>query len=123
MNGLMLFCAYMTFIYVPWDLLSKPVSEAQEVWFGILLTGWAAKSTEPLHWLIYAAGTAGFWQMRSWMHPWASLYCGQVAFGMLVWSLFDDRGQGLLVGLLAALPFLLLSVVLWRSRSRFAATG
>ena len=121
MNGLLLFCAYMTFIYVPWDLLSKPVSEAQEVWFGILLTGWAAKLTEPLHWLIYGAGTIGFWHMKSWMHPWASLYAGQVAIGMLVWSVLDDRGQGMLGGFLASLPFLVLAVMLWRSRSRFTA--
>jgi hypothetical protein len=115
----MLFCAYMTFIYVPWDMLSKPVAEAQEVWFGILLSGWAAKATEPLHFLIYAAGTVGFWQMKQWMHPWASLYTGQVAVGMLVWSTLDERGAGLVAGLLTALPFLALAVVLWRSRSRW----
>ena len=28
MNALLLFCAYMTFVYVPWDFLSKPVAEA-----------------------------------------------------------------------------------------------
>ncbi|MBT8146030.1 MAG: hypothetical protein KJN90_04210 [Gammaproteobacteria bacterium] len=119
MNALLLFCAYMTFIYVPWDLLSKPVSEAQEVWFGVLLTGWAAKATEPLHWLIYGAGTMGFWQMRSWMHPWASLYTAQVAVGMFVWSVLDERGQGALGGLLTAIPFVVLAVLLWRSRHRF----
>ncbi len=72
MNALLLFCAYMTFIYVPWDMLSKSLAEAEEVWFGVLLTGWAARLTEPLHWLIYAAGSWGFWQMKPWMHPWAS---------------------------------------------------
>lgn len=63
MNILMVFCAYMAFIYLPWDLFVKPVAEDQEVWFGILLTGWAAKATEPLHWAIYAAGTWGFWKI------------------------------------------------------------
>ena len=45
MNAVMLFCAYMAFIYVPWDFLFKPMAEDEEVWFGILLTGWAAKAT------------------------------------------------------------------------------
>ena len=37
------FCAYMTVIYLPFDLFFKPVSDDQEVWFGILFSGWAAK--------------------------------------------------------------------------------
>ena len=120
MNALMLFCAYMAFIYVPWDIFSKPVSEAQEVWFGILLTEWAAKATEPLHLLIYLAGAIGFWKMKRWMHPWAALYALQVAFGMLVWNLVDPRGGGLPAGALSALPFLLLTYLLWREKIRFA---
>lgn len=120
MNALLLFCAYMTFIYVPWDLFLKPVAEDQEVWFGILLSGWAAKLTEPVHWLIYLAGTAGFWNMRSWMIPWSILYVLQVAVGMLVWNLLDDRGAGLVPGLLTALPFLALAGMLCRERARFA---
>ena len=52
MTGLMVFCAYMTFIYMPFDLFYKPVAEDAEVWLGITLYGWAAKSTEPLHWAI-----------------------------------------------------------------------
>jgi hypothetical protein len=119
MNGLMLFCAYMAFLYVPWDSLSKPVTEAQEVWFGILLTGWAAKATEPLHLLIYLAGAIGFWKMKRWLHPWAALYSLQVAIGMLVWNLLDEQGRGLAGGVVSALPFLLLVVILWRSKSRF----
>ena len=122
MNVLMVFCAYMTFIYLPWDLFVKPVAEDQEVWFGILLTGWAAKATEPLHWAIYAAGTWGFWQMRSWMWPWASTYVLQIAISMFVWQLLDDRGEGIFGGLLVALPFLLLAVALWRARWRFRGT-
>ncbi len=41
------------------------------VWLGFMLTGWAAKATEPLHWLIYGAGAYGFWKMSRWMWPWA----------------------------------------------------
>ena len=41
-NALMVFCGYMTFIYLPWDLFVKPVAVDQEVWFGILFTGWGS---------------------------------------------------------------------------------
>lgn len=119
MNGLLLFCAYMTFIYVPWDIFFKSVAEAQEVWFGILLTGWAAKLTEPIHFLIYGAGTLGFWKMKSWMHPWACLYTAQVAIGMFVWSALDQRGSGIVSGLLISIPFICLTVALWRAKHRF----
>ena len=123
MNALLLFCAYMTFIYVPWDFLFKPLAEDQEVWFGILLTGWAAKATEPLHWAIYAAGTVGFWRMRPWMHPWAAVYVIQIAIGMFVWSMLDERSRGWTGGIVVAIPFVILAVALWRARARFNATG
>lgn len=119
MNALMLFCAYMAFIYVPWDSLSKPVDQAQEVWFGIMLTGWAAKATEPLHLLIYLGGAIGFWQMKHWLHPWAALYALQVAIGMLVWNLLYENGGGVVGGLISAPPFLALAFLLWRDRARF----
>ena len=45
MNGLLAFCAYMTFIYMPFDIFIKPVAEDQEVWFGFMLTGWWAKAS------------------------------------------------------------------------------
>lgn len=119
MNLLMAFCAYMTFIYVPWDFLFKPVAEDAEVWFGFLLRGWAAKATEPLHWLIYAAGTVGFWKMRRWMHPWACLYVVQIAISMFVWQMLDERGRGLMGASISALPFIILAIALWRSKDRF----
>ena len=50
------FCLYMTFIYLPFDLFLKPVEVDEEIWFGFTLTGWWAKATEPLHWLIYGLG-------------------------------------------------------------------
>lgn len=119
MNSLLLFCTYMTFVYVPWDFLSKPVTEAEEVWFGIMLTGMAAKATEPLHWLIYFCGMRGFWRQKTWMHPWAALYTLQIAFGMFVWSVLDSQGSGPLAGLLAAIPFVVIAALLWREKSRF----
>ena len=38
-NALLAFCAYVTVIYLPFDLFFKPVSDDQEVWFGILFSG------------------------------------------------------------------------------------
>ena len=115
MNALMLFCAYMTFIYLPWDVLLKPLSEDQEVWFGLLFTGWAAKVGGLLHWYVYGAGFWGFWKMRTWMFPWAALYTAQIAVGMFIWSFLDDRGSGVTSGLLVAIPFLALAAILWRT--------
>ena len=118
MNVLMVFCAYMTFIYMPFDLFYKPVEQDKEVWFGFMLHGWWAKATEPLHWLIYGAGMYGFLQMKSWMFPWAALYTFQVAISMLVWSLLYGGGN-VLFGAVAALPFVILGVMLWQARSQF----
>jgi hypothetical protein len=119
MNFVMLFCAYMTFIYLPFDLFYKPVAADEEVWFGFVLHGWAAKLTEPLHWLIYGAGLYGFYWMKPWMFPWASLYVVQVAISMFVWALVDPRGGGLLTGALMSVPFWLLAAALWWSKPKF----
>ena len=121
MNALFAFCVFMTFAYMPFDFFWKPVADDQEVWFGFLLHGWAAKATEPLHWAIYAAGAYGFWKMRAWMHPWAALYTAQVAIGMLVWALTDPRasGRGLAFGLPPFLSFGALAWLLWRSHAHF----
>ena len=123
MNGLMAFCLYMTFVYMPFDMFVKPVERDVEVWFGIPLHGWAAKLTEPLHWAIYAAGSWGFWRMRRWMWPWAALYVAQIGVGMLVWSWRDPRGPGWLGGLMVAAVFALLAVALWRARRAFTGNA
>ena len=118
MNAIFAFCLFMTFIYMPFDVFWKPVDQDQEVWFGFMLTGWWAKATAPLHWAIYAAGAYGFWKMRRWMHPWAALYVAQIAIGMGVWSLLDERG-GPVAGVISFALFAALSVAIWRSRQRF----
>lgn len=118
MNFMWLFCLYMTFIYLPFDLFIKPVAVDREVWFGFMLTGWAAKLTAPLHWAIYAAGAYGFWKMKPWMWPWASLYVAQIAFGMGVWSLLDPRG-GPWVGAVSVAVMAVPAIALWRSRPVF----
>jgi short-subunit dehydrogenase len=123
MNALLVFCAYMTFVYVPWDFFVKPVAGDEEVWLGILFTGVAAKLTEPLHWAIYAAGTYGFLRMRPWMWPWAAVYAGSVAFGMLVWPLLYLDGFGaLLFAVVAFVPFAWLTRALWRAEPLFSAS-
>ncbi|NQZ96312.1 MAG: SDR family NAD(P)-dependent oxidoreductase [Myxococcales bacterium] len=119
---MMLFCAYMAFVYVPWDFFAKPAAHDAEVWFGIMLTGGWAKLTEPLHWLVYAAGAYGFRRMRGWMWPWASLYTVQIALGMWVWSgIYASSGavSGWILGLIPGLLFLVPSVALWRARPLF----
>lgn len=118
MNALLGFCAFMACAYLPWDLFIKEVAIDEEVWFGFVLHGWAAKATEPIHWAIYAAGAWGFARMRRWMWPWASIYVAQVAVGMLVWSVLDDRGSWP-VGIAAFIAFSWLAVALWRARSLF----
>ena len=35
MSALMVFCAYMSLVYVPWDFFVKPVAHDEEVWFGV----------------------------------------------------------------------------------------
>ncbi|HUI27234.1 MAG TPA: SDR family oxidoreductase [Candidatus Kryptonia bacterium] len=120
MNVLMLFCAYMTFVHIPLDIFVKPVAADAEAWFGLLLRGWAAKLTEPLHWAIYAAGAYGFWRMRSWMWPWAALYAAQVAFGMFVWNVVYVGGfTGWTTGIVALVPFGGIAFALWQSQDRF----
>jgi len=120
MNVLMLFCAYMAFIFMPWDIFVKPVARDAEAWFGFLLHRWGAKLTEPLHWAIYAAGVYGFWRMRSWMWPWAALYAAQVAFGMFIWNVVYVGGaRGWLGGIASAVPLGAIALALWNARQQF----
>ena len=117
MNVLMIFCAYMTVVYMPWDFFVKPVAHDAEAWFGFLLHGWWAKLTEPLHWAIYAAGAYGFWRMRHWMWPWAALYTTQVALGVFVWNVVYVGGwRGWCVGLVSFVPLAALAVALWNAQ-------
>jgi len=111
-NGLLVFCLYMTIVYLPFDLFYKPVELDQEVWFGLMFTGWSAKFGGLLHWFVYAWGAYGLLHGRSWLWPWMGLYVAQVALSMLAWSVFDDRGAGLTSGLIAAAPFIALALLI-----------
>jgi short-subunit dehydrogenase len=122
MNALMYFCIFMAAISVPWDFFFTPMARDDQVWFGIVWHGWAAKLGELAHWAVYAAGAYGFWHMRTWMWPWAAVYAGQVAFSMVIWFLFYRGGAG---GFIAALISLALygglTMMLWRARPLFHA--
>ena len=120
MNLLFLFCLYMTFIYVPWDLFWKPLAEDREVWFALKFEGWQAKAGGVLHWIVYAGGAWGFYHMRRWMHPWAALYTLQVAFSMLLWT---ASAVHLGWGAVAAAPFIVLTAMLWRAKDRFTTAS
>ncbi|HEX2486356.1 MAG TPA: SDR family NAD(P)-dependent oxidoreductase [Myxococcota bacterium] len=120
MNALLAFCAFMTFVYVPWDLFVKPIAVDEEVWFGIRFHGVLAKLLALPHWAVYAAGTVGLWRMRRWMWPWASLYAAQVAIGFLVWPvLYLGGARGWVLGVVGAAFFGAIAWALWTSRERF----
>lgn len=121
MSATMIFCAFMAFIYLPWDLFVKPMAEDQEVWFGVLFHGFWAKVLGIPHWFIYAAGVYGFRRRRPWMAFWAPAYVAQVAFGMYLWTAVQTGGfSGIFVGLFPALPFIGLTYAFWQARDYFA---
>lgn len=120
MNALMVFCGFMAFVYMPWDFLVKPAAIDEEVWFGLRLHGWAAKFSEPFHWAIYAAGWYGFRNMKGWMWPWAAVYAGQVALGMLLWNFVYVGGfGGFVLGVASFVPFAALTWALWQADAQF----
>lgn len=121
MNALMVFCAYMTFIYLPWDFFWKPVAEDQEVWFGYMFTGWAAKLMEIPHFFVYACAVYGFRRRRPWMCTWAPVYVAQIAIGMLIWNIGHlGSWTGWVVGFIGAAPFILLAIALADAREYFS---
>jgi hypothetical protein len=123
LNLIFYFCVYMTIAYMPFDLFLKPVAQDHEIWFGFALTGWWAKATEPLHWLIYGCGAYGLWKMKPWIWPWAAVYAGQVVIAMFVWNLVNPNGRGWLAGAVAAAIFAVPMVALWRAKPLFMNSG
>ncbi|MEO2194536.1 MAG: hypothetical protein ABGY72_00395 [bacterium] len=123
MNLIFYFCVYMTVFYLPFDLFLKPVATDREIWFGLALTGWWAKVTEPLHWFIYGAGAYGFWKMKSWMWPWAAVYTAQVVISMFVWNIVNQGVGGWRAGGVAAAVLAIPMVALWRARPSFGGTA
>lgn len=118
MNILFVWCTLLA-LGVPIELITRPVSEDVEVWFGIEFMGWAAKAGGLLHAIIFAVGTWGFWKMRPWMWPWAALYVAQVALSHLVWSELSPNGRGWPIGLLQTAGISIIVVLLWRAKPLF----
>ena len=119
MNVVFLFCVYMTFVYLPWDVFIKPIAEDEEVWFGFLFYGWMAKVGGIVHWIVYGSLTYGLWYMRQWARPCVGLYLFQVAWSMFVWALLTDYPNAVWPSLAVALVFVILSILIFRNRSLF----
>jgi hypothetical protein len=120
MNALLVFSAWMAFVYVPWDLFWKPLEQDREVWFGIVFSGFAAKVMALPHWFVYGAAVYGFRRRRPWMRTWGAAYSAQVAFGMFVWSVAHVGGfLGFLAGVVAAAPFVLIAWGFWNAQEHF----
>ena len=123
LNGVWMFCLYMTFIYIPFDFFTKPMADWEEVWFGFKIVGWSAKVSEIAHWLIYGAGAYGLWKLKPWLWPWITIYCGQVAVAMLVFVLLEGSVlgmgglRGLLVGGAIFAAFAYLAWLLWKAKA------
>jgi hypothetical protein len=117
-TGLGAFCLLLLVVSIPRDLFF-PAYRDVEVWLGFELAGWPARLTAPLHWAIFAAGAWGFWKLRRWMWPWASVYVFYVAISHLVWSEVSANGRGWPIGLAQALGLSIVAVILWRARAVF----
>jgi hypothetical protein len=121
-SALLAFCLLGLVVSIPRDLFF-PAYRDIEVWFGFELSGWPARLTAPLHWAIFAAGAWGFWKLRPWMWPWASVYVFYVAASHLVWSEASEHGRGWPIGLAQALALSVVALTLWRARALFRPSG
>jgi short-subunit dehydrogenase len=120
MNVLLFFCAFMAFVYCPWDIFVKTIARDEEVWFGIRFHGVAAKLLALPHWAVYFAGALGFWHMRRWMWPWASVYAAQVAIGFAVWPILYITGfKSLVFAAVGIAIFGALALALWNAKELF----
>lgn len=124
-TALALFCAGTVVFLVVRDL-SIPEVRDTEVWLGFELHGGWAWATAPLHWGVFALGAWGFWRMRAWVWPWASVYAFSIAVGHLVWNLTSPAGEGWRAGCIQLALFSLPAIaLLWARppRSRAGASG
>lgn len=110
-TALSVFCAGTVVFLVVRDLF-VPAARDTEVWLGIELHGRLARLTAPLHWSIFAVGAWGFWRLRPWIWPWASVYAFQIALGHLIWNVTGPSGDGWTAGLWQLALFSLPAIVL-----------
>ena len=118
LNGIMLFSLFMVFIYTPFDVGLKPVAEDEDVWFGYMFTGWAAKVGGLVHAVVYGLLGWGLWKMRPWVWWVGSLYLTQVAIAMFLWPLFNEQGTLLtaaIAGGICSIP----AIAFWRAKDQF----
>ena len=119
MNVVFLFCVYMTFVYLPWDVFIKPIAEDEEVWFGFIFYGWMAKLGGTVHWIVYGSLTYGLWYMRPWAWSFIGLYLLQVAWSMCVWALMTDYSSSGWASLVVALISVFLSILFYKNKPLF----
>jgi len=119
LNLILLFSLFMTFIYSPFDVALKPLAEDEDVWFGIMFHGTAAKVGGVVHWLVYAALAWGLWKMAPWAWLLGSLYTTQVAIAMFVWPILQNQSNSLVGAMIAGALFALPAIAFWRSRELF----
>lgn len=112
-------CAATVVFLASRDLLVPHVRDT-EVWLGLELTGWPARLSAPLHWLVFAAGAWGFFAWRAWIWPWAAVYAAYVAASHLVWNLVSPSGGGLRAGVWQLALFSIPAVALLWARPRRA---
>jgi hypothetical protein len=112
---LAVFCALVVVFLVVRDLFVPSVRDT-EVWFGLELRGRLALLTAPFHWLLFGAGARGFWFLRHWVWPWASVYVFYIAISHLVWNLSSSSGAGWIAGLWQFFFFSLPAVALLWAR-------
>ena len=107
MNVVFLFCVYMTFVYLPWDVFVKPIAEDEEVWFGFIFYGWMAKLGGIVHWIVYGSPMDSYETVGS---ACVGLYLLQVAWSMFVWALLTDYPNAVWPSLTVALLFVFLAI-------------
>ena len=102
MNALMVFCAYMAFVYVPWDFLIKPAAATKRSG-----SGSASRLGREAH-RAAALGDLRGGLLRLPAHAGVDVAVGrrlhgQVALGMLVWNCSTWAASGVLLGLVSFL--------------------
>jgi short-subunit dehydrogenase len=80
-NAALLLCLYLAVWHFPGTLDAEPPAPETR-WFGLLLPGALRPLGGALHAILCGAGVYGFWRMRRWMWPWASVYAAQGALSM-----------------------------------------